>query len=116
MSDFLVRKDDLRVCRVADSATPEVGDGQALLRVDRFGLTANNVTYAVFGEGMGYWNFFPAEPGWGRVPMWGFAEVTASSAPGVKVGTRVYGFVPPSSYLLVEPDGLDPEGFVDASP
>ena len=116
MSDFLVRKDDLRVCRVAESATPEVGDGQALLRVDRFGLTANNVTYAVFGEGMSYWDFFPAEPGWGRVPMWGFAEVAASSAPGVEAGTRVYGFIPPSSYLLVEPGGLDGEGFVDASP
>ena len=116
MSDFLVRKDDLRVCRVAESGPPEVGDGQALLRVDRFGLTANNITYAVFGEGMNYWDFFPAEAGWGRVPMWGFAEVAASSVPGVAVGTRVYGYLPPSSYLLVEPGGLDGEGFVDSSP
>lgn len=71
MSDFLVRRDDLRTCRVAESATPEPEDGQALLRVERFGLTANNITYAVFGDGMKYWDFFPAQDGWGRVPMWG---------------------------------------------
>ena len=116
MTDFLVRKDDVRTCRVAESPTPEVGDAQALLRVDRFGLTANNVTYAVFGDGMNYWDFFPSDDGWGRVPMWGFAEVVESAAPGVEAGTRVYGYLPPSSYLLVEPGGLDGQGFVDASP
>ena len=77
--------------------------GQALLRVDTFGLTANNVTYAVMGEAMSYWDFFPAEDGWGRVPMWGFAEVERSEADGVEPGTRVYGYLPPSSHLLVHP-------------
>ena len=101
MSDFLVKRDDLRECRIAESEPPEVGPGQALLRVDSFGLTANNITYAVMGEAMSYWDFFPAEDGWGRVPMWGFAEVEASEAEGVEVGTRVYGYLPPSSHLLV---------------
>jgi hypothetical protein len=116
MSDFLVKRDDLRECRVADSATPELGAGQALLRVDSFGLTANNVTYAVMGEAMSYWDFFPAGDGWGRVPMWGFAEVERSEAGGVEPGTRVYGYLPPSSHLLVTPVDADASGFVDGSP
>lgn len=116
MSDFLVKRDDLRQCRVVDSPTPEIGAGQALLRVDRFGLTANNVTYAVMGEAMSYWNFFPAEGDWGRVPMWGFAEVEQSEAEGVEVGTRVYGYLPPSSHLVVMPAKADAGGFNDASP
>jgi hypothetical protein len=116
MSDFLVKRDDLRECRIAESAPPEVGPGQALLRVDTFGLTANNVTYAVMGEAMSYWDFFPAEDGWGRVPMWGFAEVERSEAEGVEVGTRVYGYLPPSSYLLVTPTGVNEQGFTDGSP
>jgi hypothetical protein len=116
MSDFLVKRDDLRECRIAESATPEVGPGQALLRVDTFGLTANNITYAVMGEAMSYWDFFPAEDGWGRVPMWGFAEVERSEADGVEVGRRLYGYLPPSSYLLVTPVGAGEEGFVDGSP
>src|SRR5436309_5520800 len=116
MTHFLVKRDDLRECRIAASEVPELEPGQALLRVDTFGLTANNITYAVMGEAMSYWDFFPAEGGWGRVPMWGFAEVERSEAEGVEQGARVYGYLPPSSYLVVAPAGVDETGFVDGSP
>jgi hypothetical protein len=116
MTDFLVKQNDLRECRVAESEVPELEAGQALLRVETFGLTANNITYAVMGEMMSYWDFFPAEDGWGRVPMWGFAEVERSEAEGVEPGTRLYGYLPPSSYLLVTPAGADERGFADGSP
>ena len=116
MTDFLVKRDDLRECRIAEADPPELEAGQALLRVETFGLTANNVTYAVFGEAMSYWDFFPAEDGWGRVPMWGFAEVERSEAEGVEPGTRLYGYLPPSSHLVVTPVDADASGFVDGSP
>jgi hypothetical protein len=114
--DFLVKRDDLRECRVAEAGVPELEAGQALLRVDTFGLTANNVTYAVMGDVMSYWDFFPAPEGWGRVPMWGFAEVARSEAEGVDPGTRLYGYLPPSSHLVVTPADAGERGFVDASP
>ncbi|HSR93631.1 MAG TPA: DUF2855 family protein [Solirubrobacterales bacterium] len=117
MTDFLVKRDDLRECRVAaGSAAPEIGPGQALLRVETFGLTANNITYAVFGKAMSYWDFFPAEDGWGRVPMWGFAEVERSEVGGVEPGTRLYGYLPPSSHLVVTPADVGEAGCVDGSP
>jgi hypothetical protein len=116
MSDFLIKRDELRECRVAESEPPAIEPGQALLRVESFGMTANNVTYAVMGEAMSYWDFFPAEEGWGRVPVWGFAEVEQSEAVGVGVGTRVYGYLPPSSHLVVTPVDADASGFVDGSP
>ena len=116
MSDFLVKRDALRECRIAESEVPELEQGQALLRVERFGLTANNITYAVLGEAMSYWDFFPAQEGWGRVPMWGFAEVERSETEGVEQGARVYGYLPPSSYLVVTPAGAGGGGFVDGSP
>ena len=116
MSDFLVKRDDIHETRIADTATPELEPGQALLRVDTFGLTANNITYAVFGDGMSYWSFFPAEEGWGRIPVWGFAEVERSEAEGVEPGTRVYGYLPPSSHLVVTPAAIDAKGFNDGSP
>ena len=116
MTDFLVRRDDLRECRIAESDPPEIEPGQALLRVDSFGLTANNVTYAVLGDGMSYWDFFPAANGWGRVPMWGFAEVERSEAEGVEPGTRLYGYLPSSSHLVVTPVRAAAEGFVDGVP
>lgn len=114
--DFLVAKTDLHSCRFEDVAALAPGPGQALLRVDAFGLTTNNVTYAQFGEAMSYWSFFPAEDGWGRVPVWGFAEVSASEAPELEVGTRVFGYLPPSSQLLVAPAHVSARGFTDVSP
>jgi hypothetical protein len=116
VSDFLVKRDDLRECRINEGSPPEIEPGRALLRVDTFGLTANNVTYAVMGEMMSYWNFFPAPEGWGRVPMWGFAEVEQSEAEGVEPGTRLYGYLPPSSHLAVTPTRANERGFIDASP
>jgi hypothetical protein len=116
MSDFMVRREDLRECRIAESNVPELESGQALLRVDRFGLTANNITYAALGQLMSYWNFFPAEDGWGRIPMWGFADVEQSRTDGLDSGVRLYGYLPPSSHLVVTPAHVGGDGFVDASP
>jgi hypothetical protein len=116
MSDFLVMRNDLRECRTVASRVPRLESGETLLRVDSFGLTANNVTYAVLGETMSYWDFFPAEEGWGRVPMWGFAEVERSETKGVEPGMRLYGYLPPSSQLVVTPAHVASDGFVDGSP
>lgn len=117
MTDFLVKRDELRETRLVESDPPTLEPGQALLRVESFGMTANNITYAVMGEAMSYWDFFPAaERGWGRVPVWGFAEVERSEADGVEPGTRVYGYLPPSSHLLVTPADAGEAGFVDAAP
>src|SRR5438105_12713300 len=52
--NFEAKRDDLRTTRIVDEAIPALDDGQALLRVSRFALTANNVTYAVFGDAMAY--------------------------------------------------------------
>jgi Protein of unknown function (DUF2855) len=114
--DFLVAKDDLHRCRFDDAPAAELEPGQARLRVDRFGLTSNNITYATFGEAMSYWSFFGAEHGWGRVPVWGFADVVESRAEQLATGTRVYGYLPPSSELVVVPARINERGFVDASP
>ncbi|GAA2631493.1 hypothetical protein Adu01nite_26910 [Paractinoplanes durhamensis] len=95
-------------------------EGEVVLKIDRVGLTANNITYAVLGEQMRYWEFFPPEPrgltaDWGLPPLWGFAEVVASAVPEVKTGERVYGYLPPASHLVVRPDRIDDTGFRDAS-
>src|SRR5688572_15112863 len=111
-----VRRDDLRTVRWTDEPPEDVDDGQARLRVDRFALTANNVTYAVFGDAMSYWQFFPAEDGWGRVPVWGFADVETSHADALDVGARVYGYFPMATHLVVTPERVTDSGFVDAAP
>jgi hypothetical protein len=100
-----VRRDDLAHARVVDDARVGLADGQALLRVERFGLTANVITYALAGDAIGYWRFFPAaEDGWGRIPAWGFAEVVASESGALAEGDRVFGYVPMASHVLLTPE------------
>jgi hypothetical protein len=116
--DFQVQRKDYRQTRWIETppaAEVEVGPGEALIRVDRFAFTANNITYAVVGEMIGYWKFFPAEDGWGRIPVWGIGIVERSNAEGVEEGERFFGYFPMSSYLKVQPSKAGAAGFTDAS-
>lgn len=101
--------------RVAEAAIPDLADGEALLRVENFACSANNITYASLGKKLRYWEFFPADEGWGRIPSWGFATVIATRSAGLKAGTRVFGFVPMSTHLLVLPGRENPAGFTDVT-
>ena len=101
--------------RVVHQELGELGDGQVRLRIDRFALTANNITYAGVGDLLGYWDFFPSgADGWGRVPAMGWAEVVESRVDGIDVGGRYYGWFPMAGYvdLAATPtsDGLRDDG------
>jgi hypothetical protein len=69
----------------------------------------------VFGDRLRYWEFFPAPEGWGRMPVWGFADVIESRHPGVSVGERIFGFFPPSTHLSLTPDRISVGTFSDAA-
>lgn len=118
--DLLVRKHDLRQTRFAPgvvSREAELAAGQILVRVDRFALTANNVTYGAIGEQLGYWKFFPTDdPEWGRLPVWGFGDVVRSSRDDVQVGERLYGYFPISTHVLLEPSHVTPRSLTDGAP
>jgi Protein of unknown function (DUF2855) len=106
MPDFEVRRDDLRTTRLTDGEprAESVGESEVQLQVERFGLSANNVTYGAFGDAMSYWAFFPAPDGWGRVPVWGFGDVVASKVEGIEPGERFYGYLPMSTYVTLRPE------------
>ena len=111
---------DLHRVRTVHPPPPALGAGEARIRIDRFGLSANNVTYAVYGRTMRYWDCFPGpvEDGvvWGRVPVWGFGDVIESDVPGLAEGRRLYGYFPMGDELVVRPGRLDEQGFSDVTP
>jgi hypothetical protein len=47
VSEFQIRKENFATNRVVETATPAIGEGEILVKVDRFAFTANNITYAV---------------------------------------------------------------------
>jgi len=113
---FLVQRDALMHTRLeAIDLDAAPAPGTARLRIDCFAFTANNITYAVFGESMHYWRFFPADAPWGCIPVWGFATVEASAVDGLAVGERVYGYWPMASHATVQPVALSAHGFTDGS-
>lgn len=114
--DFEVARKDLRQSHVVEATLPELQEGQVLLRIERFALTANNVTYGVFGDAMQYWAFFPAAEGWGRIPVWGFARVEKSRCEGIAEGERVYGYLPMSSHVVLQPGRIAATSFMDGTP
>lgn len=114
--DLLVDRSDLRRLRIDDAPPRALAPGQARLEIERFALTANNVTYGAIGDLLGYWAAFPAPEGWGRVPVWGFARVVESAHDDLEVGRRAFGFLPMSSELVVDADRIGDDGFTDAAP
>jgi len=111
--DFQIRRDDWGKCRLVPSDEPELGPGQVLFKVDRFALTSNNISYASAGDMLKYWDFFPAEEGWGRIPTMGFGDVIASRHDQVAEGERCFGFFPMSNHLVIEVEGANPHSFSD---
>ncbi len=117
ISTFEVRKDDWSETRVTDETLDaSLAENEVLFRVDRLALTANNISYAATGDSLGYWGFFPAEEGWGRIPAMGWGEVVASAHPDVVVGERVWGWFPYSTHLKVTAGRVSSSGFTDVSP
>lgn len=115
-AELLVNKSDISKTQfnaTCPSAEQALCAGEIRFEMERFAFTANNITYAAFGEAMKYWNFFPGRDSYGFVPVWGFATVIDSAADGVTVGDKYYGYFPMASHLIVSPAKNSPAGFFD---
>jgi hypothetical protein len=125
--NLLVKKDSIHTTALRETPEAALADGEVRIRIDRFALTSNNITYAAFGDAMNYWNFFPTTglgggdattgeyTAFGRIPVWGFGSVSQSSHPGVAVGERLYGYFPMASSVVLQPARLAPGSFYDGA-
>jgi len=117
-TDFIVARDDLQHCKFVETQLPDIGalpDETLLVKVDRFAFTANNITYAVAGDVLKYWELFPAPGNFGNIPVWGFGDVIASRHPGVAVGERLFGYFPMATHLVIEAADVSKRGLRDAA-
>ena len=86
--------------------------GEVRLTLERFVLTSNNISYALSGDLLDYWGFFPAEAGWGRLPAMGYGVVSESANPDIAVGGRYFGFFPVGNEHIVQAQ-TSSSGFID---
>lgn len=102
--------------RTVNEPVADLDDEQVRFRIDSFALTANNITYAVAGDMLGYWDFFPtSDPAWGRVPAIGWGTIVESANPHIAEGTRCFGWFPMAEELVVTANPL-PNGLRDDGP
>ncbi|KAG6841494.1 hypothetical protein C0991_010352 [Blastosporella zonata] len=103
-------QDPHRPVLVQSEKPPQCPPNHILIRIDRFGFSANNITYQALGEHPHFRYFeFNDSPEAGDVspkshglfPVWGFATVLKSSHPKIYEGERVYGYFAPTRYLLL---------------
>ncbi|GGB68460.1 DUF2855 family protein [Shewanella inventionis] len=116
---FEVNKHSLQNTRVNPLAfTAPMAHNDVLLRVDKFALTANNISYGIMGDSLGYWRFFPSTDPvhWGRLPVMGYAEVIKSKNDQILVGERVWGFMPMASHFMIVAGNVSQNSFSDISP
>src|ERR1700737_2790692 len=117
-TDFVVARNDLQQCKSIEMQLPDAADlpGETLLvKIDRFAFTANNITYAVLGDELKYRQLFPAPPGFGNIPVWGFGDVIASKHPGVVEGERLFGYFPMATHLVIEAIEVTRRGLRDGA-
>jgi len=117
MQRFEVNRQAFDEWRGAEQATTALAEGEVRVAIDFFAFTANNLTYAVAGDFLGYWNFFPVVPddGYGVIPVWGFADVVESRCNEVMVGERLYGYFQPSGELVIAPTNVSAGSLIDGT-
>ncbi len=120
MTEFQIRKDNFAQHRLVDVGSDQnLTPGEIRVKIDRFGYSANNITYAVMGDRLAYWQFFPPHgsdaEGWGILPVWGFADVVDSNIADVPVGDRLFGYFPPADHLTMEPVHVTERSFSDGA-
>src|ERR1700737_584196 len=116
--DFIVARNDLQQCKFIETSLPDADalpDEALLIKIDRFALTANNITYTVLGDQLKYWQLFPAPENFGNIPVWGFGEVIASKHAGIAEGERLFGYFPLATHLVIEAADVSKRGLRDAA-
>ena len=118
-----IDRDDITQADLVEDANAPLAPGQIRVHLDSYAMTANNITYAVFGKpawlfgnDQGYWDFFAERDTPGRLPVWGFATVTESAAEDVSVGDRFYGYYPMASEAVLTVGKAGAGGFTDVTP
>jgi Protein of unknown function (DUF2855) len=117
-TDFIVLRNDLQQCKVIETRLPDAAqlpDGALLISINRFAFTANNITYAVLGDELKYWQLFPAPDNFGNIPVWGFGDVSASRHPGISDGESLFGYFPMATHLVIEAADVSKRGLRDAA-
>jgi hypothetical protein len=102
VTQLAVHRRELMRHELRTSALREPEPDEITVKVELFGLSANNVTYVALGNQLRYFDFFPLDADWSALPVWGVGSVIASQSASVALGTRLFGFFPAASHATLK--------------
>ncbi|KAJ5520930.1 hypothetical protein N7463_001383 [Penicillium fimorum] len=89
------------------AAQKELSESSVRIRTQLISLTSNNLTYALMGGFLRWWDAYPVSEdypapyndpaAWGIVPAWGYATVEETTISDLPKGTLLFGFWPTTS-------------------
>ncbi|KAI8852498.1 hypothetical protein BC829DRAFT_368216 [Chytridium lagenaria] len=104
-SQLVIPFSDLKAPRVEVFPLSTLADHHIRVRIDRFSVTANNVTYVALGKTLQYKDFFPTShpEETMKMPVWGLGTVVESKHPKVLVGETLFGYFPAAAFCDMRP-------------
>ncbi|KAJ6159647.1 hypothetical protein N7497_004184 [Penicillium chrysogenum] len=88
-------------------AQSKLSGSSVRIRTQLISLTSNNLTYALMGSFLHWWDAYPVSEDypapyndsstWGVLPAWGYATVEETTIPELPKGALLYGFWPTAS-------------------
>ena len=119
MQCVLTNKTTVDQIKLLEYPSRKLDKAEIRLKIEHFGFTSNNITYAVIGDRFGYWNFFPAPKDadkFGIIPVWGYGKVIESDHTAINLGQKYFGYFPLATELIVKPGQITDRSFIDESP
>ncbi len=110
---FIVNSKNRNQYGLKNTGLTVLSENEITAKVEKFGFTSNNITYASLAETIPYLKFFPdvSNEENGILPVWGIAKVTESKHPEIRAGQRFFGFLPAAEYVQIRPSSANSSGF-----
>ena len=93
-----------KVITLQDSSLSALRDGHVRIRSAVIALSRNNLSYALLGTAMFWWDAYPVPASlrapyndqslYGIDPTWGYGEIMESKVSGIEAGMLLWGFLP----------------------
>jgi NADPH-dependent curcumin reductase CurA len=103
-TELILKKSNHTAIKSLTTEMFPVQENEILLKIEKFGFTANNITYVALGKSFQYFDFFPAnDSSLAKVNVWGVGSVVESRNPKFKIGEKIYGYFPVAKYYCLNP-------------
>jgi hypothetical protein len=113
-SELIIERKNIKNYTIKEkSFNEELNKDEILIKLNKFGLTSNNVTYVILGESYKYFDVFPSkDKEEAKLNVWGLATIIKSNNDKLLENEQIYGYFPCQKYYKLTPSHVNDEYFM----